>query len=180
VKLLQTYFLNKQATSPLHAAVIKANDRYPPLDLFHANENELTTDEEYNNKVKRQWSQKALHSRHPYDLKQQYVDMEASNKWLTSADLFAETEGFLTAIHDQVILTRNYKKYILKQPNTNKLCRRCGKELETIQHITAACGQLAPTKYVKQHDGVAKVIHQKLAEAAGLTEDKVHTVSTHH
>ena len=109
------------------------------LDLFHANENELATDEEYNNKVKRQWSQKALHGRHPYELSQQYVDMEASNKWLTSADLFAETEGFLTAIQDQVKLRRNYKKYILKQPDTDELCRRCGKESEAIQNITAAC-----------------------------------------
>jgi hypothetical protein len=70
--------------------------------------------EEYNNKVKRQWSQKSLHGRHPYDLSQQYVDIEASNKWLTNADLFAEKEGFLTAIQDQVILTRSCKKYILK------------------------------------------------------------------
>ena len=46
--------------------------------------------------------------------------------------------GLFTAIQDQVILTRNYKKYILKQPDTDELCRRCGKELETIQHITAA------------------------------------------
>jgi len=38
--------------------------------------------------------------------------------------------------------------------------------------ITAACEQLAPTKYAKRHDGVAKVIHQKLAEAAELIEDK--------
>ena len=45
-----------------------------PLDLVRANANELPTDEEYNNKVKRQWSQKALHGRHPYDLSQQYVD----------------------------------------------------------------------------------------------------------
>ena len=41
-----------------------------------------------------------------------------------------------------------------------------------IQHITAACEQLAPTEYVKRHDGLAKVIHQKLAEAVNLTEDK--------
>jgi len=68
---------------------------------------ELPTDEEYNKKVKRQWSQKAVHGRHPYDLSQKYVDIEAPNKWLTKADLFAETEGFLTAIQDQVILTRN-------------------------------------------------------------------------
>jgi hypothetical protein len=60
----------------------------------------------------------------------------------------------------------------LKQPNIDEKCRRCGKEPETIQHITAACEQLAPTKYIKRHDEVAKVIHQKLAEAAELTEDK--------
>jgi hypothetical protein len=41
-----------------------------------------------------------------------------------------------------------------------------------IQHITAACEQLAPTEYVKRHVGIAKVIHQKLAEAAELNEDK--------
>jgi len=41
-----------------------------------------------------------------------------------------------------------------------------------IQHITAACEQLAPTEYVKRHDGLAKVIHQKLAEAAELINDK--------
>ena len=59
-QLLQIYFLNKQATSPLYAAVVKAGDRYTPLDLLRANENELATDEEYNNKVKREWSQKSL------------------------------------------------------------------------------------------------------------------------
>ena len=85
---------------------------------------------------------------------------------------FAETEGFLTAIQDQVVLTRNYKKYILKQPDTDELCRRCGKESETIQHITAACQQLAPTEYVKRHYGLAKIIHQKLAEATELIGDK--------
>ena len=54
MKLLQTYFLNKQVTSSLHAAVVKADDGCTPLDLVHVNANELPTDEEYNNKVKRQ------------------------------------------------------------------------------------------------------------------------------
>jgi hypothetical protein len=135
VKLLQTYFLNKQSTTPLQAAVVKANDRYTPLDLFRANENEIATDEEYTNEVNRQWSQKALHGRHPYDLSQQYVDIEASNKRLTSADLFAEREGFLTAIQDQVILKRNYKKYILKQPNIDELCR-CGRSNTLLRHVS--------------------------------------------
>jgi len=58
VKLLQTYFLNKQVASSLHAELVKADDRCTPLDLVRANANELTTDEEYNNKVKRLWSPK--------------------------------------------------------------------------------------------------------------------------
>jgi hypothetical protein len=60
----------------------------------------------------------------------------------------------------------------LKQPNTDELCRRCGKESETIQYITAACEQLASTECVKRRDGLAKVMHQKLAEAAELIADK--------
>jgi hypothetical protein len=99
------------------------------------------------------------------------VDREASNKWLTSADLFAETEGFLTATQDPVITTRNYKKYILTQQNNDKPCRS-GKDSNTIQHITAACEQLTPTEYLKRRDGLAKIIHQKLAEVAELIEEK--------
>jgi hypothetical protein len=52
VKLLQAYFLNKQAISSLHAAVMKADGRCTPLDLVRANANELPRDEEYNNKVR--------------------------------------------------------------------------------------------------------------------------------
>ena len=63
--------------------------------------------------------------------------------------MFAETYGYLTAIQDQVVLKRNYKKYILKQLDTDELCRRCGRESETIQHIIAACEQLAPNEYVR-------------------------------
>jgi hypothetical protein len=60
----------------------------------------------------------------------------------------------------------------LKLPDTDEKCRRCGKKSETIHHITAACEQLTPTEYVKRHDGLARIIHQKLAEAAELIDDK--------
>ena len=116
-------------------------------------------------------TKKALHGRHLYDLSQQYLDIEASNKWLTNVDLFAEIEEFLTAIQDRVILTRNYRKYILKQPDTDELCGRYGEESETIRHITAACEQLAPAEYVNRHDGLARIIRQKPAEAAELIDD---------
>jgi hypothetical protein len=78
----------------------------------------------------------------------------------------------ITAIQDQVKLTRNNKKYILKQPNIDELYRRCGKDSEMIQHITAACEQLAPTEYLKRHVGLAKIIRPKLAKAAEIIEEK--------
>jgi len=60
----------------------------------------------------------------------------------------------------------------LKRLNIDELCRRCGKESETMQHITAACENLAPTEYLKRHFGLAKIIYQKLAEVAELIEEK--------
>ena len=75
-------------------------------------------------------------------------------------------------MQDQVILTRDYKRHILKQPNTDELCRRCGKEPVTIQHVTTACEQLAQTECVKRREGVAKVIHQQLTEVDELIEDR--------
>jgi len=41
----------------------------------------------------------------------------------------------------------NNNKYILKQPDTDELSRRCEKESETIQPFTAACEQFARTEY---------------------------------
>jgi len=58
------------------------------------------------------------------------------------------------------------------QPDTDEFCRICGKESEINQHIIAVFEQLASTEYVQRHDGLAKVILQKLAEAAELIEDK--------
>jgi len=46
------------------------------------------------------------------------------------------------------------------------------KKKETIQHISAAREQLAPTECVKRHVRLAKLIHKKLAEAAEFIEEK--------
>ena len=58
------------------------------------------------------------------------------------------------------------------QQDTDELCRRSGKESETIQHITETCEQLVSAEYVKKHDGLSKIIHQKLAETAELIDDE--------
>lgn len=168
---LQKYFVRTKASSKLHQSVVKADNSYTPLDLLHATEANTITDTEYTKLIIRQWSQKALHGRHSLELSQQHVDLIASNSWLTHADMFTETEGFMLAIQDQVIATMNYRKYILKEAGVSDLCRKCGATSETIQHITSGCKILAPTEYLARHDQVAKIIHQKLATQLTLKTD---------
>ncbi|XP_072939818.1 uncharacterized protein [Epargyreus clarus] len=130
------------------------------------NKNEKVTD----NKTKLlEWSQKSLHGRHYQDLSQINVDKEASNAWLKRGELFPETEGFMLAIQDQVIETKNYRKFIIKNLSTDT-CRKCNSSPETIQHITGACKSIAQTDYKHRHDQVANVIHQKLAHQYKLVD----------
>lgn len=80
----------------------------------------------------------------------------------------------MIAIQDQVINTRNYRKYILKDSTLgNDLCRRCHLSSETIQHITSGCKAIAQTDYKHRHDQVAKIIHQRIAIDSELLENKL-------
>ena len=159
---LREYFLKKQITSRLHAAVVRADVNLTPVNLGGdiSGIQQLGTQED----LKNNWKRKVLHGRHPHDLGQDHVDGKASNYWLTHGDLFPETEGFVIAIQDQVIATKNYLKYIIKDPNvTDDRCRMCGGMSETIQHVISACRVLASTDYTHRHNQMAKVIHQELA-----------------
>ena len=78
-------------------------------------------------------------------------------------NIYPETEGFLLAIQDQVIATRNYFKHIIKDTSTqDDKCRKCNLTSETIDHITAACKILAVTEYTDRHNIAAKIIHKAL------------------
>ena len=57
------------------------------------------------------------------------------------------------------------KIYIYSEAARHRRAMQMWKKSKTIQYSTAACEQLAPTEYVNRHDGLAKIIHQKLAEA---------------
>jgi len=113
-----------------------------------------------------------MHGRHHYEMEQPHIDKEASNAWLTRGELFSETEGFMMAIQDQVVATRNYRKCILKDNTVEDVCRRCHQKGETIQHITAGCKAIVQTEYKQRHDQAAKIIHQELAIKHGLTTER--------
>lgn len=114
------------------------------------------------------WKQKQLHGAHPNFLQQDYVDKSASNMWLKKGNLYGETVGFMMAIQDRVIKTKNYRKYILKE-NIDDRCRKCGSKSENIEHIINGCESIAQMDYTKRHDNVAKIVHQSLAKRFNLT-----------
>src|SRR6266478_1072944 len=83
--------------------------------------------------------------------------------------MYPETEGFMIAIQDQVIRTKNYQKYIEKSGIISDLCRMCKKCSETIQHIISGC--IANTEYLHRHNLSCKIVHQYLGLKYHLITD---------
>ena len=171
IKGLRQYFHTKQHESELHQAIVKADKDHTPLNLSRTLEAHENSAQDKQKKLSA-WAQKTVHGRHYHELQQPHIDREASNAWLTQGNLFPETEGFMIAIQDQVVCTRNYRKYILKDSTVEDVCRQCQKSGETIQHITAGCTAITHTEYKQRHDQVAKIIHQKLATKHKLVTEK--------
>lgn len=170
VETLRQYFHGAAQTSDLHEAMCVADESTPlrlsEHDLSLTHTSDLTR---FND-----WMGKALHGRHPNEMSQDHVDMEASNYWLISGVLFPETEGFMMAIQDQVIPTRNYLKFIANDPSvTDDSCRYGCRTHESIQHVTGGCTSLANSKYTDRHNSVAKILHQELARKYGLVSGKL-------
>lgn len=170
IRLLRSYFHRRQE-SRLHVVICSSDEHYSPLNLSQITPQESEALTSVAEKTER-WKRMALHGRHPNDLSDTKVDKKASNAWLTSGYLFPETEGFLTAIQDQVINTKNYQKHIVKNIAVkDDRCRRCQEKPETIQHITGACSQLAQNDYLHRHNQVANIVHQQLSVRCELIDE---------
>lgn len=164
---LRNYFHSKANTSDLIKAVVEVDQKLTPLNL-KSREYEFFSST--NQDKESRWSQKSLHGRYYHSLHNTNVDQEMSNRWLTDGSVFSETEGFMLAIQDEVIATRNYMKHIIKCPNAPEdRCRRCGSPGETIDHIISACPTLTQSDYLKRHNNVAKIIHLELLKYYKVT-----------
>jgi hypothetical protein len=161
VQQLRRYFVESQNRHETYRAVCEADHGFSALHLaqedYQLNCNIQTVEDKVAT-----WKQKELHGTHPHQLDLEHVDKVASNAWLVRGDLFSETEGFMVAIQDRVIATKNYRRYILHEEIDDR-CRKCNVVGETIEHVIAGCRALAVTAYLSRHNDVAKIVHQQLA-----------------
>ncbi|KAL1445943.1 hypothetical protein WDU94_010899 [Cyamophila willieti] len=150
----------KTHESCLHEAICATDENLTPLNL----KNEVELIEVTVMDRKEAWKRKTLHGRYPATLEANTIDKKWSHNYLRTGLLFPETEGFIVAIQDQVVPTKNYLKYVVKDPGVqDDACRVCKKDRETIQHITGGCSALAATEYKQRHDAVGKIVHHAIA-----------------
>ena len=114
-------------------------------------------------KLPKQWEEKALHGKYPKRTKEADVDQNKTNQWLRSTGLKAETEGLIIAAQDQSLATRSYHATIIKD-GTQPTCRICNSYEETIDHTVSGCPELAKTEYIQRHNKAAAYIHWKTCQ----------------
>ena len=76
---------------------------------------------------------KPLHGQYPLRSQKADVDLHDTHRWLRSAGLRAETEGFFVAAQDQSLFTRNFQANILRN-GADPRCRFCNTSTETTDH----------------------------------------------
>jgi hypothetical protein len=166
---LKNYFLNRAHDNTFFNALVSADKGYTPLNL---SDNVISDIVEPNiPDTIANIKQKSLHGRYFKELEQPEINIQASHAWLKKSNIHPETGGFIFAIQDRVINTRNYKKHICGLQSIIDKCRICGTEGEIIEHIISSCTVLAQSEYKKRHDIFAKIIHMNLAIKLNLLKD---------
>lgn len=165
---LREYF--NRHNSPFFRSLRQCDQGYSALNLAAGDlqQNDQVDLQAFENS----WKNKEIHGRFHRSLENVDVSRKHSNLHLTAGYLFPETEGALFAIQDQVVPTRMYRRYILKENIEDVSCRICHNDTESIQHIISACNGLASTLYVNRHDNVGKVIHQEICARYKLIKER--------
>ena len=107
------------------------------------------------------WKSKPLHDQYPLRSQKAYVDLHDTHKWLKSAELKAETEGFIVAAQDQSLFTRNFQANYLHN-GADPRCRFSNTSTGTINHLISECTIFSPNKYRNRHNRVGQYTHRKI------------------
>jgi hypothetical protein len=158
VTKLQKYF--NRSDLNIHSIITSHNFEYTALKETY--EERFSDNTRFVNQAIESWKNKSLHGKYPQLIDEVHINKEKSIAYLRRGELYPETEGFITAIQDSVIATKNHQKYIFKSISDDK-CRLCKEKSETIEHVIGSCSILANTEYLNRHNQVAKIIYSQLA-----------------
>ena len=99
-------------------------------------------------------------------------DNESSNAWLNDRFRTSHIEGYICAIQEQEIRTR---QLINKRENSesNPKCRFCKTMDESIFHILNSCSHLSMSMYLPvRHNEVAKVLYYEILKVFKITHEE--------
>ena len=111
--------------------------------------------------LQERWHNKPFHVQFAARVNNADVDKKATYQWLISSRLKPETEGFIIAVQDQSLFTKNYQANIMHNGKEAK-CRFCADKVETIDHLVSGCSILTPRGYKTRHDRVGQYLHWKI------------------
>ena len=80
---------------------------------------------------------------------------ERSWQWLSGGYMAVGTERYIFAAQEQALGTRWARNTRYKE-EVDPMCRVCGKQLETVNLLASACGELAKKQYVTRHDRMGR------------------------
>ena len=98
-------------------------------------------------------------------------DKEASNAWLKDRFMTSHIEGYICAIQEQEIRTRQliHKR---ENPEFSPKCRFCKVMDESIFHILNSCSHLSVSMYLPvRHNEIAKVLYYELLSLMGYPQE---------
>ena len=102
----------------------------------------------------------------------QNIDREKTNQWL-NLRFTSHIEGYVSAIQEQEIETKETRKRKEKNPESNRdlitKCRECNKFGESVFHLICPCPALAPTLYLNvRHNQVARILYQEIIQSENM------------
>ena len=93
--------------------------------------------------------EKKLHGKFFNEVKD--VAGEKAWQWIRGGFLDKRTEGYVCAAQENVLPTRLYCATVMKD-GSERTCRVCGEEAESVGHLVSHCKKLRQTEFRRRHD----------------------------
>ena len=109
--------------------------------------------------------EKKLHGKYFNGVKD--VAGEKAWQWMRGGFLDKRTEGYVCAAQENVLPTRLYCATVMKD-GSERACRMCGEEAESVGHLVSHCKKLRQTEFRRRHDKMGLRVYWEVCGKYGL------------